>query len=319
MTLSRARQLTSQDVKGYLPLARFHTLWISVALCAAALPSLAWAGQGGARASVSTAVDSTASTASLTVPLADANSDYAADALSPVHDTVPSAAKFSTPATSTENHSAKPVAQPPQHPAYISVQAGQTLWELAQTYHVSVGQLQQWNGLTDTSRLQIGQRLVLSREAVQAATARQVAQTSRRTTSRDGGATGYVTQPTTSSVGARAASYALRYLGVPYVVGGSSPRGFDCSGLVQYVYAMCGVSLPHYSGSQFGMGERVSRSALAPGDLVFFDTDGAGPSHVGIYIGGGRFVSAAGSAVRVDSLDNPYWAAHYIGARRIGR
>jgi cell wall-associated NlpC family hydrolase len=81
---------------------------------------------------------------------------------------------------------------------------------------------------------------------------------------------------------------AMHYLGVPYVWGGSSPRGFDCSGLVMYVFAQIGVSLPHSSYSQAGMGTPVSINQLEPGDLVFF----TGASHVGIYIGGGQFIHA---------------------------
>jgi cell wall-associated NlpC family hydrolase len=108
---------------------------------------------------------------------------------------------------------------------------------------------------------------------------------------------------------------AMQYLGVPYVWGGSSPGGFDCSGLVMYVYAQVGVSLPHYTGAQWGMGVPVAYSDLQPGDLVFFD----GLGHVGIYIGGGEFIHAphTGDVVRIDSLSEGWYAATYDGARRI--
>ena len=97
-----------------------------------------------------------------------------------------------------------------------------------------------------------------------------------------------------------AATIALQYLGVPYVWGGASPSGFDCSGLVMYVYAQLGISLPHYTVSQWDVTEPISTSQMQPGDLVFFD----GLGHVGIYIGGGQFVDAphTGSVVRIDSL-----------------
>jgi peptidoglycan DL-endopeptidase CwlO len=108
---------------------------------------------------------------------------------------------------------------------------------------------------------------------------------------------------------------AMRYLGVPYVWGGASPRGFDCSGLVSYVFAQIGVSVPHSSYAQFGMGIPVSYGELQPGDLVFF----AGASHVGIYIGGGQFIHAphTGDVVKISSLSEAWYAATYDGARRI--
>jgi cell wall-associated NlpC family hydrolase len=109
---------------------------------------------------------------------------------------------------------------------------------------------------------------------------------------------------------AAAASIALRYLGVPYVYGGASPSGFDCSGLVMYVYAQLGISLPHYTVAQWNATQPVS--SPAPGDLVFFN----GLGHVGIYIGGGRFVDAphTGSVVRIDSMSG---FGGYDGARRV--
>ena len=109
---------------------------------------------------------------------------------------------------------------------------------------------------------------------------------------------------------AAAASIALRYLGVPYVYGGASPSGFDCSGLVMYVYAQLGILLPHYSVAQWNATQPVS--SPAPGDLVFFN----GLGHVGIYLGGGRFVNAphTGSVVRIDSISS---FGGYDGARRV--
>jgi peptidoglycan DL-endopeptidase CwlO len=107
---------------------------------------------------------------------------------------------------------------------------------------------------------------------------------------------------------------AMHYLGVPYVWGGASPRGFDCSGLVMYVFAQIGVSLPHSSYAQAAMGTPVSISQLEPGDLVFF----TGASHVGIYIGGGQFIHAphTGDVVKISSLSGYYTSAFYT-ARRI--
>src|SRR6266581_2524632 len=102
--------------------------------------------------------------------------------------------------------------------------------------------------------------------------------------------------PAAPGQGEKIARFAETFIGVRYVYGGSSPRtGFDCSGLVAYVYHHFGVSLPHYTVSQFAQGRRVARGALSPGDLVFFN----GLSHVGIYVGKGRFVHAPHSGTRV--------------------
>jgi cell wall-associated NlpC family hydrolase len=119
-------------------------------------------------------------------------------------------------------------------------------------------------------------------------------------------------------LGRRVSAYAERFLGVPYRWGGESPRtGFDCSGFVAYVFRHFGVVLPHYTGAQFELGLHVRRRALEPGDLVFFDRVG----HVGVYLGGGRFVHAphAGSRVRVDSLFAAVYATRFSGARRVLR
>ena len=110
---------------------------------------------------------------------------------------------------------------------------------------------------------------------------------------------------------------AMRFLGVPYVFGGTSSAGFDCSGYVQHVFAMMGHSIPRTADAQYYSGHRI-RGSMEAGDLVFFQTYEAGPSHVGIYLGNDRFVHASSShGVTVSSLHDGYWSAHYLGAKRL--
>ncbi|WLR50679.1 C40 family peptidase [Bacillus tianshenii] len=107
--------------------------------------------------------------------------------------------------------------------------------------------------------------------------------------------------------------------GTPYATGGSSTNGFDCSGYTQYVFNKEGIKIPRTSSSQYSAGKKVSKSSLIEGDLVFFNTSGNGISHVGIYIGEGKFIHSATSyGVKVSSINDPYyWGSRYVGARRV--
>jgi peptidoglycan DL-endopeptidase CwlO len=117
-----------------------------------------------------------------------------------------------------------------------------------------------------------------------------------------------------ADLGRRAATLSLQYLGRPYVWGGEDPSGFDCSGLVQYVYGRLGVALPRVARDQYHAGVHVPLSQLEPGDLVFFEHLG----HVGIYLGRGRFVHAphTGTVVQIAALDG-WYADTYVGAVRV--
>jgi cell wall-associated NlpC family hydrolase len=164
------------------------------------------------------------------------------------------------------------------------------------------------------------QTMISQQRAAQAAAARAARAAATAQAFAPQGSFG-VGDPTSSSIpGDRYSSVvgiAMRYLGTPYVWGGASPSGFDCSGFVMYVYAQVGISLPHYTVAQWNYGDAVSvpRGELEPGDLVFF----AGLGHVGIYVGGGRFIHAphTGDVVRIDSLSEGWYASEYDGAKRI--
>jgi peptidoglycan endopeptidase LytE len=181
--------------------------------------------------------------------------------------------------------------------AVYRVQPGDTLASIAARLGITLAALVRDNPGVSPGDLQIGQILHLPSAAAAAAGATAVA----------------------LSFGQRVVSEVERFVGVPYVYGGSSPSGFDCSGLVWYVFGQLGVNLPRDATDQFYAGRSVPRSALQPGDVVFFDTTG-GISHDGIYIGNDQFIDAPapGQSVQVDSLSDAYWQDTFIGAKAYG-
>jgi cell wall-associated NlpC family hydrolase len=117
------------------------------------------------------------------------------------------------------------------------------------------------------------------------------------------------------------AQFALGFRGVPYRLGGADPGGFDCSGLVQYVFAQYGIAVPRVVEQQYTVGDTIRPSDIKPGDLIFFNTkrSGDGASHVAIAIGQDSFVHAPNSSgvVRIETLGSAYWGARYVGTKRI--
>jgi cell wall-associated NlpC family hydrolase len=123
----------------------------------------------------------------------------------------------------------------------------------------------------------------------------------------------------TTGMAQKIISEAKMHLGVPYLWGGTTPKGFDCSGYVQYVFAKNGITLPRTTTEQYKIGTYVSKSKLQPGDLVFLqNTYREGISHVGIYIGDGKMIHASSSkGVVISDLSSSYYLDHYYGARRV--
>ena len=114
-------------------------------------------------------------------------------------------------------------------------------------------------------------------------------------------------------------STAMGLRGVPFVIGGSTPSGFDCSGFTAYVFQQHGVELPRLAADQYRVGRDVDPGTIEAGDLLFFTTIAPGASHVALAIGGGEFVHAPSERgqVRVERLSSSYWSRRFLGARRI--
>lgn len=116
----------------------------------------------------------------------------------------------------------------------------------------------------------------------------------------------------------RITATAQRYIGVPYQMGGTTPKGFDCSGFVWYVFHKNGAQLPRTADVQYQVGKNVPKKNLQRGDLVFFTTYEPGASHCGIYLEDGRFIHASSSkGIMISKLDDMYWKPRYFGAKRV--
>jgi peptidoglycan DL-endopeptidase LytE len=186
---------------------------------------------------------------------------------------------------------------------------GDSLYRISVKYGLSVEAIKTANNLRSDA-LWVGQTLNIPDQNP----VRTVVPTSSGVT---GGVAGSATGGVTGGIGLR--GIAERYLGVTYVYGGTTPTGLDCSGLVYIVYNELGVRVPRTSRAQFAIGEHIDRADLQEGDLVFFDTTGQGVSHVGIYLANDQFINAASNPgkVTISSLEEPYWARRYLGARRV--
>lgn len=152
-----------------------------------------------------------------------------------------------------------------------------------------------------------------------AARAAQSSSQSALSSSASSSSSSYKAPASSSGSGQAIVNSAMKYLGVPYVWGGTSPSGFDCSGLVQYVCKQNGISVPRVAASQRNAGTYVSRQNLLPGDLVFFSSNGSSITHVGIYVGNGNMIHApqTGDVVKISSIETSYRLSTYAGAVRV--
>lgn len=182
-----------------------------------------------------------------------------------------------------------------------TVKLGDTLSGIAKRYGTTYKAIMSLNGL-NTTFISVGQKLKV---------------TSKSTSSITTATTATASTTTSTASGTSAVSLAKKYIGVPYVFGGSSPSGFDCSGFVYYVFKNVGKSVSRLTAAgYYNIAKKVSTPQV--GDLVFFsNTYKAGVSHVGIYIGGGQMISASGSNVNIASISSSYWQSHFTSYGRI--
>jgi len=197
------------------------------------------------------------------------------------------------------------------------VQRGETLWSLARRYEVPLEDLRQVNQLTD-DQVRAGGSLWIPRALPIPPPARWLAVT--LPDGRRGWVPGEAVLLPASAPLSRAEVVALarRLTGTPYRLGGVTPDALDCSGYIQEVFRMSGFSLPRMADQQFEATRAVDLAEARPADLVFFTTDPPSPSHVGLYLGQGRFVHASSSrGVTEDALDSEWFASRFLGVRRI--
>lgn len=173
------------------------------------------------------------------------------------------------------------------------VKTGESLWTISKTNNVSVANLMKWNDLK-SDQIMPNQILQTSEKKSKSATVNK--------------------KTTTDSP--KVVDQAMKLVGIPYVFGGTTTKGFDCSGFIQYAYKKSGKNISRTTLSQFAQTKKVSTPK--PGDLVFFqNTYRKGISHVGIYVGNNKFVHAGGKKSQVTSLDNSYWKSKFHSFKRL--
>lgn len=169
------------------------------------------------------------------------------------------------------------------------VKSGDTLYKISQSYNTTVSALKSRNGLV-SDNLNVGQKLII----------------------------GQVNVVDKSILIENVINEGYKYIGTPYVWGGTSPAGFDCSGFLFYIYQEQGITIPRTVETLWNWEKSIPTSELKRGDIVYFETYKAGPSHSGIYLGNGEFMHASSSAgVTVSKMNNVYYKERYLGAKRV--
>jgi len=188
---------------------------------------------------------------------------------------------------------------------YYTVNQGDNLWRISKVYGTTVENLKSLNGLSSDT-IRSGQKLLVGTSAG------GVVQNVQTTATNPN-------KPVSRSSDRiqEIIAYSYNFIGVPYVSGGMSPSGFDCSGYIKYVFGNFNINMPRTAAEQYQAGQAVSVSEAKPGDLVAFKT-GSYISHIGIYLGGDKFISATSSrGIAVASVYDPYWGDHFLGYSRI--
>ncbi len=206
------------------------------------------------------------------------------------------------------------------------VQPGERLGDIAARYKTDAGLIFDFNDLPNPDLIRPGERLLIpggrrsASQPVAPAAAAAPATPAPKPAPAARPAAPAVPVPSSGPLGARVAAIAQQYVGAAYVWGGTGPNGFDCSGLVWYVLKQAGAPVSRGLWGQYDAGQHVSRDALQPGDIVFFqNTYMPGLSHDGIYIGNGLMVNAVdeASGVKIQSIDSAYWSSRWFGATRV--
>ncbi|ODJ48732.1 hypothetical protein BFR38_05600 [Brochothrix thermosphacta] len=223
-----------------------------------------------------------------------------------------------TQTVATQTPSTQTVAKPSVSASTHTVKSGDSLGKIASQYGVSVSYLVNRNNLSNANDLSVGQVLQLKGAASSSVTPKPT--TPKPTTPTTTYKPSKPSAPSTSGLSFNTLfSFAQQFSGTPYVWGGTTPSGFDCSGFTQYVYGNSGVSLNRTAGDQMNQSTKISEGQAKPGDLVFFSYNGGSSiDHVGIYMGNGQMINAQNNGVKIDNIHGNGWGEFLVGFGTVG-